>query len=64
LMSYLYFKFAYKKTRKMSRPQKISPEIIGSKMNVGTFCLQPNNFILYALGIGFSRGTASESQTP
>lgn len=44
----------------MSRPQKISPEIIGSKVQLGTYCLDHNQFILYALGIGFSRGSASD----
>lgn len=38
------------------RPQKIDPEIIGSKLKLGTYSLDHKGFILYALGIGFSTG--------
>lgn len=41
----------------MSRPSKISPEIIGLKTDLGTYNLSHKEFILYALGIGFSTGT-------
>lgn len=40
----------------MSRPAKISPSIIGHKIDLGTYTLTHKDFILYALGIGFSRG--------
>ena len=42
----------------MSRPQKIDPKIFDKKTELGTFNLNHKNFILYALGIGFSTGTA------
>ena len=38
----------------MSRPDKISPNIIGHKVNLGTYDVNHKDFILYALGIGFS----------
>ena len=40
----------------MSRPEKIDPNIIGNKVQLGTYSLDHKGFILYALGIGFSTG--------
>lgn len=40
----------------MSRPKKILPEIIGHKVDLGTYSLSHKDLILYALGIGFSTG--------
>lgn len=41
----------------MSRPTKITPNAIGRKVELGTYTLNHKDFILYALGIGFSTGT-------
>lgn len=46
----------------MSRPTKISPDIVGSKLDLGTQLIKPKESILYALGIGFSTGTQALKQ--
>lgn len=43
----------------MSRPEKIDPKILESNVELGTYSLNHKNFILYALGIGFSTGIAT-----
>lgn len=48
----------------MNRPDKISPDIIGHKVDLGTYSLDSRGFILYALGIGFSTGTSTISTDP
>lgn len=49
----------------MSKPDKIlADKAIGFKNDLGKITLNHKNFILYALGIGFSTGLSPFMQTP